>query len=380
MRDKRNLQKTAKHDRFGLALRKAAGRTDSAARSVMLGANKKSATYTVAPLLEATDHDANDEGELVCDIAIIGGGIAFQHAVRAAAKGGAHSVTACIGNSFLEFSHAAPIFLADHTQHRKYLCGEPERFVVPGVRYVADVVTRVDPEEKTISFGHRKATLRYRALIVATGRRLPLLTPRPGDSLIERMDEVRNVARCLAKATSVLCVGAGLIGVEVAADIRIRHPHLTRVYLLSKTGAPLSESHPLGTQIKVAGVLQKLDITVVKGELDEEQPDGLVDVTTPQLVKGSAKLAPGASCNALAPGQEIDTISFDIFLPTYSQGPNTTFLAGSGVLDKDGRIEATSCLQSKVCATLIYTSSHARARRPNLSQPLPAPPLTSPCC
>ena len=37
-----------------------------------------------------------------------------------------------------------------------------------------------------------------------------------------------------------------------------------------------------------------------------------------------------------------------MYLPTFSQGPNTTFLAGSGVLDADGWIDATSCLQSKV--------------------------------
>jgi hypothetical protein len=34
-------------------------------------------------------------------------------------------------------------------------------------------------------------------------------------------------------------------------------------------------------------------------------------------------------------------------LPTYAQGVNTAFLAGTGVLNSDGRIDATSCLQSK---------------------------------
>ena len=44
---------------------------------------------------------------------------------------------------------------------------------------------------------------------------------------------------------------------------------------------------------------------------------------------------------------KIEEIGFDVFLPTYQQQPNTTFLAGTGLLDKEGRIEATSCLQSK---------------------------------
>lgn len=64
----------------------------------------------------------------------------------------------------------------------------------------------------------------------------------------------------------------------------------------------------------------------------------LPDVTIPQLSSGVAILAEGA---------EMQEIAFDVFLPTYMQGANTTFLAGSGVLTADGKLEATSCLQSK---------------------------------
>ena len=42
-------------------------------------------------------------------------------APQAAAKSGKHSVTACIGNPFLEFGHGASIFLSDPTQHRRFL-------------------------------------------------------------------------------------------------------------------------------------------------------------------------------------------------------------------------------------------------------------------
>ena len=97
------------------------------------------APVAAAPLLA----DADSEGQLECDIAVIGGGIAFQHAVRAAAAGGGkrkRSVTACLGNPFIEFSHAAPIFLADPSQHRRFLCGEPAAVVVKGIRYIADVL------------------------------------------------------------------------------------------------------------------------------------------------------------------------------------------------------------------------------------------------
>jgi hypothetical protein len=51
--------------------------------------------------------------------------------------------------------------------------------------------------------------------------------------------------------------------------------------------------------------------------------------------------------------EELGTISFDVYLPTFAQGPNTTFLAGSGVLSADGWVETTSCLQSKAAPEIF---------------------------
>ena len=68
-----------------------------------------------------------------------------------AAAGGAHTVTACMGNPFCEFQLAAPLFVAEPTKHKEWLCGIP---MIEGVRYVTDAVTRVDHNTKTISFGH----------------------------------------------------------------------------------------------------------------------------------------------------------------------------------------------------------------------------------
>ena len=65
--------------------------------------------------------------------------------------------------------------------------------------------------------------------------------PRPGDSLLQRITEVRDVGKALAHASTVLLSGGGLIGVEIAADIRLRHPHLERLYLLCRAGAPLAD-------------------------------------------------------------------------------------------------------------------------------------------
>ena len=74
--------------------------------------------------------------------------------------------------------HAAPIFLGEPKRHREFLCGDMKKFMVKGVEYITDCVTKIEPEKKTISFGSRKSVLTYRAVVVATGRRLPLLSPR----------------------------------------------------------------------------------------------------------------------------------------------------------------------------------------------------------
>jgi hypothetical protein len=342
----------------------AAGSAHLAAEPTMLTAKRDKSLKPVAappavkaPLLSL--EDAETEGEIEVDICVIGGGIAFQSAVRAAAKSGKHSVAACIGNPFVEFGHAAPIFIADPTQHRRFLCGEPSAFVVKGVhvRYIADAVTRVDPEAQVVSFANRKGTLKYRALIVATGRRLPLLSPRPGDSLLDRLEEIRNAGRTLARAKKVLLVGGGLIGVEVAtaiayarssrcrappaarratcvcahtrlcaargialahvvhacvhtlesprlthaatdrrtrsqmaATVKLRHPSIEHVYLLCKSGSPLSDTHPPSTQAYVADVLTRFGVrTTIHGCMCRTPAHRIPCSVHRRLMAGSAR-------------------------------------------------------------------------------------------
>ena len=276
-----------------------------------------------------------EDVNVTTDIVVIGGGPTFVAAVKCAANnGGKYAVTAVMGNPFLEWQQACGIFLGDPKRHKEFLCGRMETFAVKGVEYIADCVTKIDPESRTISFGSRKSTLRYRACIVATGRRLPLLAPRPGDSLLERMAEVRSVGKAISQAHTVLLVGAGLIGVEVAADLRLRNRQVERIILLSRTGKALSDTHAPDVQERVSAKLAEMGVTLLKGSIASDH----FDEFTPVLQKGTAPLAEGSDETA---------IEFDIYIPTFAQGPNTTFLAGSGVLDANGWIESTTCLQSK---------------------------------
>lgn len=261
------------------------------------------------------------------DVAIIGGGMSLLHAVEDAKKAGM-KVTACMGNDFLEWPMAACPFLVDPSLHAKFLCPNPKTWQLKDVEYVFDAVSEVVPSEKTIRFAnHRDMT--YRTLIVATGSRMPLIMPRPGDSLEQRMEQVRKASAAIAAANTVVVNGAGLIGLEMVGDIRAKHPS-KRVVLLSRDGTVIGGTHPPEMQERVKAQLVKMNIEVKKGAVPKEFSD-------PVLEAGSVDLDAG------------EKLAFDVFIPAYAQGPNTAFLAGAGaaVLDEKGRIVANECLQCR---------------------------------
>lgn len=281
-------------------------------------------------------------GDLECDIAIIGGGPTLFAAVNAAASGGKYRVAAVLGNAFFEYSHGAALFLTTPKKHKQFLCAAPEGFMRPGVTYLHGEVDVVDAEDRILRFRDRKSTLRFKAVIVASGRRLPLLRPRPGDSLLERMREVRAVGKALASAHTVLLCGAGAIGVELAAEIRLRHPQIKRVVLLAPSGRALATTHPEEVQVQVTERLRAIGVEIVAARLPED-----FDASTPRLEPGTVALVPqgGDDDGAAAAGLQL---SFDVYLPSFAQGANTEFLSNRfGVqLDGSGFIVATSCLQA----------------------------------
>lgn len=125
-----------------------------------------------------------------CDVAVIGGGAGMVHAVDKLTKAGVN-VTACIGNPFVEFSIASCVFVSDPTQHSAWVSSADE-LKVPGAEYVMDAVAELDPPTRTIRFASAPP-LTYKAVIIATGGRLPLLCPPLGQSLAFRQAEVRHL-------------------------------------------------------------------------------------------------------------------------------------------------------------------------------------------
>ena len=271
-----------------------------------------------------------------CDIAVIGGGIAGMHAIKAAAKIKGLQVAAVFANPFIEFSMGAAEFLCDHKRHSDYICGRPESWQVKGVRYIFEPVTEIDPAAKTIKFA--SGNLTYRAVIVCTGSRMPLIMPQPGVSAAARVAEVKKVSDAIGAAQTVVFNGSGTIGVEMAGDCRAKHPN-KRIVLLSRDGSVLAKSHPPEMQKRVLDVLTRvLKVEVVKGSAPR-------DWLEPRFEAGSIPISGN---------DDTSEIAFDFYMPTFAQGVRNEPLDG---LDERGLIDVNECLQSKKHPTLFGTNT-----------------------
>jgi NADH dehydrogenase FAD-containing subunit len=263
-------------------------------------------------------------GGEIFDVVVIGGGISALHSVEECVKKKL-KVLGAFGNAFLEFPMGACIFLNDPTKHLKYLCGNPDSWKIKGASYVFDNVAKVDPKQKTVSFD-KNPTVQYKTLIVATGSKMPLIMPKPGDTVQQRIDEVQRAGQALAAAKTVVLNGAGAVGVELAGDIRARNK-AARIVLLSREGNVFSFA-PAAWQTKVKDQLTKMNIEVIKGQVGS-------DFMEPKLEPGKVVISSG----------DVSELAYDVFLPTFAQGPNTQFLEGTTALDDRRRIVANDKLQ-----------------------------------
>ena len=82
----------------------------------------------------------------------------------------------------------------------------------------------------------------YDRLIIAAGaraRRLPSIAPRPGLLVLRGLDDALTLRQALTHASRVVIVGAGFIGLEVAASCRARGLHVTVIEALAVPLSPL---------------------------------------------------------------------------------------------------------------------------------------------
>ena len=163
----------------------------------------------------------------------------------------------------------------------------------------------------------------YDGLIIATGARvrtLPGIAPRPGLLTLRNLDDALVLREALARATRVAIVGAGFIGLEVAASCRARGIDVTAIEALPIPLAPIL-GPTLGDMIAAMhrdhGVDLRTGVTVA-------------DVYGQARVEGLV----------LSDGSRVDA---DVVVIGIGVVPNTEWLEGSGLVLDNGIVCNGSC-------------------------------------
>jgi 3-phenylpropionate/trans-cinnamate dioxygenase ferredoxin reductase subunit len=178
--------------------------------------------------------------------------------------------------------------------------------------------TALDPEQRVVEIDHREE-LSYHGLVVATGsvaRRLNVLPEVGGVHVLRTLDDALAVRKDLAGAPHVVVVGAGFIGLEVAASARSLGHGVT---VIESAPAPLARV--LGTDVgaRFAELLRSHGVEVRCGV-------GVSGVQTVDDRVARLDLDDGTSVPA------------DVVVVGVGADPATDWLAGSGLELADGLV------------------------------------------
>jgi NADPH-dependent 2,4-dienoyl-CoA reductase/sulfur reductase-like enzyme len=160
------------------------------------------------------------------------------------------------------------------------------------------------------------SAVEYDRLIIATGARVrtpPNVAPRPGLHVLRGLDDVIALREALARATHLAIVGAGFIGLEVAASCRARGLAVT---VVESRDVPLSPA--LGPT--VCGMVAALHRD---HGVDLRTSVGVTDVLGDRHVEGLT----------LSDGSRVEA---DVVVVGIGVVPNTDWLEGSGLTLDNG--------------------------------------------
>ena len=116
------------------------------------------------------------------------------------------------------------------------------------VRRVVDSVTGIDPAAHSVMLGRARERLTYDALLLATGAAPRKLTVPGADAahvyVLRSLSDCRRIKRAAEQARGVVVVGAGFLGLEVAASLRALG---LEVHVVAPDAVPLQR--PLGAAL-----------------------------------------------------------------------------------------------------------------------------------
>jgi len=279
-------------------------------------------------------------------VVIIGGGLSSKHAAEVLMKKGKKTVEVTIiqANKFVEWPLAMTVCLVKPELHDKALGTDCNQFQVPGVNYKYAVVESVDTKLSNVKLADNDETVPFDALIIATGFKMPLIYPGLGVTVEARKREVQSVGDAIKKGETVVVAGGGPCGLELAGDIRGAYPN-KKVVLACRNG--VLGQWPDKHKKKVEAALGKMNIEIKNGIPADAPTIGCFE-------PGKIKFPDGE-------------LAYDVFLPSYTQGPNTKFLPET-MVDGKGGIDVDEYLQSTVSKG-IFAVGVSNVKEPFVGMP-----------
>eukprot|EP01041_Mallomonas_annulata_P001491 gene1491-2872_t len=163
-------------------------------------------------------------------------------------------------------------------------------------------------------------TLEFDACVLATGLNYPIFQATGEHSTMEsRKKFISGLYSQIISANTIVLSGAGPVGCELAADIKIRYPS-KRVVLVS-TDILTTTSEPLRNIAK--STLKRQGIELRLNEKILSYKNGKATTSTGQI------------------------IDCEVYIPCYAKGPNTDFVP-SDMKDEQGYVRVTEFLNSSV--------------------------------
>lgn len=260
-------------------------------------------------------------------VVIIGGGLSSKHAAEVLLKKVKPAeITIIQANQFVEWPLAMPTCLVKHEMHGKAIAPNCDSYQVKGVKYRYAVAAGVDTSTNQVKLASGE-NVPYDALIVATGFKVPLIYPGVGVSLEERKAEVKKVSEAIKSAATLVIGGGGPVALEIAGEVRSAFPNKNVTVVAKSNVLP---QWPEKRRALVEAALKRMNIQIATGSAPTE----------PDLKSGTLNL-------------EKQQLSYGVYLPGFTQGPNTKFLEAAGILDDRGFLDVTETLQSRSCSNVF---------------------------
>jgi NADPH-dependent 2,4-dienoyl-CoA reductase/sulfur reductase-like enzyme len=251
------------------------------------------------------------------ELVIVGGGLASARAIKSYREAGGEGAIALFSRDTTLPYHRPPLskrFLRGETVAAPLV--EDERFYVGhGVELLLETeVTAVDPHRRIVEAGRDR--FRYGKLLLATGAR-PRRLQVPGAELdgvfsLRSLDDSRAIRDAAVSASRAVVVGAGFIGMEVAASLRQLRLDVTLIHVGDR-------------------LFDQLGVEELSEGLDELYRDQGVE-----LALGQAVVAFEGKERVEAVRTDLGRFESDLVVVGVGVEPVTDFLEGSGIALADG--------------------------------------------